>query len=119
MVKRDPISCLNNYLQKVIFVELLLIKIFEFKYVLFPEKHYKEMKLINGRELIMYQNYTFSFHGPKKYKRYLICSQRSSANCSASLKLDDDGNIVQGFNTYHNHDAPKYKKIQNGCFVKL
>lgn len=67
----------------------------------------------------MYQNYTFSFQGPKNYKRFLYCSQRISAKCNANLKLDVHGNIMDVSFTEHNHAPRKYIKTSEGLYIKV
>lgn len=66
----------------------------------------------------MYQNYTFSYQGPKNMKRYLYCSRKNRRKCAARLKLDDYGNIVQAF-IEHNHPPAQYSKTSSGFYVKI
>lgn len=68
--------------------------------------------------VILYNNYTFSYQGPKDIKRYLYCSKRSKNKCKARINLDRDGNIRYTF-TEHNHPPPILKKFSDGRYYKV
>ncbi|CAG9787372.1 unnamed protein product [Diatraea saccharalis] len=80
------------------------------------DEHY-EMVLVNGRNLMMYKDYTYSNHGPSF--RYWYCSKKKAPlYCGAKLKLDNDRRIESAITT-HNHPPPKFYKTNNGQLFKL
>lgn len=79
----------------------------------------EEIILHNGRKLIMYQDYTFSYRGSKgRGFSYLYCSKKDRDKCSARLKISIDGEILAS-STGHNHPPPKYTRCSDGTYVKI
>ncbi|OWR46261.1 hypothetical protein KGM_208282 [Danaus plexippus plexippus] len=55
---------------------------------------YEVMRLQNGRTVVMYQEHTFSYQGGNNGSfKYLYCSRKQSAKCSARLKLSKDDKL--------------------------
>ncbi|KAJ8724558.1 hypothetical protein PYW08_016032 [Mythimna loreyi] len=76
---------------------LLLFCVYELK-----GKPYEIVNL-NGKTVLLYQNYTFSKQGPSF--RYQACSKKMK-NCKARLTLNVDGSIKSAV-TEHNHPPPR------------
>ncbi|CAG4945953.1 unnamed protein product [Colias eurytheme] len=75
---------------------------------------YEKITLVDGKTLIKYQDYIFSFSGArdKNGKRlYLYCPKKSSINCRARLKLNRKDEIVFAYNE-HNHPPYKLQKVR-------
>ncbi|CAK1579150.1 unnamed protein product [Parnassius mnemosyne] len=85
----------------------------------FTDFQYEIIKVgTTGKSVIMYQNYTFSYQGPKNVKLYPYCSKKNSTKCPARLKLDKEGNIIYAI-TEHNHPPPKYTRASGGLYIKI
>ncbi|XP_026730574.1 uncharacterized protein LOC113495815 [Trichoplusia ni] len=78
--------------------------------------YYEIITFVNGKSLIYFQNYTFSYQGPKDVKLYPYCSKRATLRCKARLKLDKSGNIVHAY-TQHNHPPPVLRQIGRTRFL--
>ncbi|KAJ0177667.1 hypothetical protein K1T71_006540 [Dendrolimus kikuchii] len=100
---------------------------------------YQLIKLVTGSELIMYQNYTFSFHTYQNislmgksvilYRNYTYsrrgvsgkhqyCSRKSTMRCNAKVTLNDDGSI-RAAHEIHNHPPPQLMKLKSGHYIKI
>ncbi|KAF9412002.1 hypothetical protein HW555_009357 [Spodoptera exigua] len=78
-----------------------------------PSCEYEFIPTLKGKNLLMYNQYTFSQdHNSNSY----YCSKKLSG-CRASVKLTKDGAIREA-NTTHNHSPPKYMKMANGLLIK-
>ncbi|KAF9412007.1 hypothetical protein HW555_009362, partial [Spodoptera exigua] len=77
---------------------------------------YEVLQLLDGKSILMYQNYTYSMKGINK--AYGYCSRKKTRNCNAKLKLNKDGQIVAAY-TDHCHPPPKYTQMPNGLFLKI
>lgn len=70
---------------------------------------------INGRTLIMYQNYTFSKKGSANN---FYCSKKQVTSCAAKLNFDKEMVLRQVY-SWHNHPPPKLYKTPSGKYIKV
>ncbi|KAF9413984.1 hypothetical protein HW555_007937 [Spodoptera exigua] len=79
---------------------------------------FKFIKSVNGRPLILMDNYTYTFASAahKKGTKRWICTSRSQRDCKAKVILNGDQEIVLA-QTDHNHLPPQYFCL-NGEYIK-
>lgn len=72
-----------------------------------------------GKQLILYNDYTFWHykHFPTKGTHHWLCTASRSKDCRAKLILDRDNKIFLG-NQHHNHEPPQYY-ISNGEYYRI
>lgn len=75
-----------------------------------------EIITLNGKQLILYDNHTYSRKGSSSLNQY--CSKKSSMHCKAKLTFNRDGSIKKAF-THHNHDIPLLFKTKEGTYLKI
>ncbi|CAB3250341.1 unnamed protein product [Arctia plantaginis] len=71
---------------------------------------------LNGRTVLLYENYTYSKHGVSFRNQY--CSQKAAKNCRAKLTLNEDRSIKLT-SAEHNHPPPKIFQTTNGLYFKV
>ncbi|CAH0673873.1 unnamed protein product [Spodoptera exigua] len=84
-----------------------------------PSQRFKFIKSVNGRPLILMDNYTYTFASAahKKGTKRWICTSRSQRDCKAKVILNGDQEIVLA-QTDHNHLPPQYFCL-NGEYIKV
>lgn len=71
---------------------------------------------LNGKTVLLYDNYTFSKQGPSICHQY--CSKKLTCKCPAKITLDKLGGIKNA-NTNHNHPPPKIICTANGQYFRV
>lgn len=77
---------------------------------------YKFIETKKGNKLLMVNGHTFWRNNRSKLIYY--CSKKSHSCCKSSVRLDDEGTIVN-LREEHNHAPPVYKELRDGRYVKL
>lgn len=81
--------------------------------LLFSDVTYKMIEL-NGRNVILFNKYTFSKIGSANFN-YYGCSKKSMLMCKARISFDKDWNIKQVFDE-HNHPPPNLFVTPSGKY---
>ncbi|CAK1543865.1 unnamed protein product [Leptosia nina] len=73
--------------------------------------------LTGNKQILLYDQHTYSF--PSQVKRYghLYCSRRLRANCKARVKLCKDGVTIVPLVIDHTHPPPFVKRLPSGHYA--
>lgn len=81
---------------------------------MFADDELFRMINLNGRNVILYKNHTFSKVGFID-TNYYYCSKKTMLNCKAKIHFDRNWHIKQKYDE-HNHACPKLFVTSNGMY---